>query len=166
MKITFTARVCHGGCVSRGRPGHIEERSDMDGVDFDRLAKLLAGSSLRRTAVRVAAGAGLTALVARFGGDAAVAKNKKKRKKRCRKFGQTCGKKKCCKTNGPAKCQQFGNQECFGVELSGKRCCGLEGARCNPNFGDPGLLGNCSCCHPLFCGQQPNGQFRCQTEDT
>lgn len=136
----------------------------MDGAGFDRLARLLAGSSPRRTAVRVAAGAGLTALVAKIGGGEAAAK--KKRKKRCRRFGQTCGKKKCCKTNGPAKCQEFANQECLGVALSGKRCCGLEGARCDPNFGDADLFGNCSCCHPLFCGQQPNGQFRCQAEDT
>jgi hypothetical protein len=136
----------------------------MDDAVFDRLAKMLASGGHRRIAVKVTAVAGLTALAARFGDDEAVAK--KKRKKSCRTFGQTCGKKKCCTTKGPAKCQEFNNQECDGVELSGKRCCGLEGARCDPDFGNQELFGNCSCCHPLFCGQQPNGQFRCQTEDT
>ena len=141
----------------------------MDDAIFDRLAKLLAGSSLRRNAVRVTAGAGLTALVARLG-DQVVAK-KKKKKERCRKFGEVCGKKKCCTDKGPASCQEFPSALCQGVSLSGNRCCGLEGAICNPNFGTPIDIspisgGNCSCCEPLFCGQQPGGRFRCQTEDT
>jgi hypothetical protein len=137
----------------------------MDGELFDRIAKHLAGLTPRRDAVKVVAAGGLASVGAGLLKVHATAK--KKKKNRCRKFGQTCGgKNKCCKNKGPASCQEFDNQECFGVDLSGKRCCGLEGAICNPNFGDPGAFGNCSCCHPLFCGQQPGGKFRCQNEDT
>jgi hypothetical protein len=139
----------------------------MDSDLFDRIAKNLAGRAPRRGAVRAFAAGGLVSIGAGLLKADAIAK--KKKKKRCRKFGQTCGgKKKCCKTKGPALCQEFNNFECSGVELSGNRCCGLERAICNPNFGEPSGdgVGNCSCCAPLFCGQQPGGKFRCQTEDT
>ncbi|MGH2616075.1 MAG: hypothetical protein ACRDJC_12605 [Thermomicrobiales bacterium] len=140
----------------------------MDGDLFDHFAKNLAGQAPRRDAVRAFAAGGLATVGSRLFPIEAGAK----KKRRCRKFGQTCGgKKKCCKKKGPASCEEFGNSECFDVELTGRRCCGQEGAICNPNFGTPGssnpdTFGNCSCCQQLFCGKQPNGQFRCQSEDT
>jgi len=142
----------------------------MDGHTFDRLARALAGSTARRAAMKALAGGGLAVAGATAGvhdGDA------KKKKKRCRKPGQACGgQKKCCKDKGPTVCQDFPPTFCKGVDLTGNRCCGLEGAKCNPNFGTPienmipTSVGNCSCCDPLYCGKQANGEFRCQVEDT
>ncbi len=143
----------------------------MDGTTFDRFVKALAGSVPRRAAVKALAGGGLAAAGATAGVHELDAKNKKK--KRCRKPGQTCGgQKKCCKDKGATVCQDFSSSLCLGVTLSGNRCCGLEGTICDPGFGTPveidpiNAVGNCSCCDPLFCGKQLDGKFRCQVEVT
>lgn len=138
----------------------------MDSLTFDRIAKALSGITPRREALRAAIGAGATAAAMKHG-DISLARKKRRHKKRCRKIGQTCGgKQKCCTGAGNTLCQPFENSECFGVDLEGLRCCGTEGTRCDPTFGQPGAFGNCSCCSPLFCGEQMDGSFRCQTEDT
>jgi hypothetical protein len=143
----------------------------MDGGVFDRIVMNLAGHRHRREALRALAAGGV--LLAGGSFDAEQAAGKKKKKKRERKLGQTCGgKKKCSKKNGPAVCQEFGSSLCVGVTLTGNRCCGLEGSKCDPNFGvspepDPvNSVGNCSCCEPLFCGTLLDGEFRCQVEPT
>lgn len=133
---------------------------------FDRLVKSFAGITPRRAAVRTAAAVGLGVFGSRLG----AVKTRAKGKKRCRKNAKVCGgRKKCC---GDLRCELFGNQECVGVALLGKRCCAPEGVRCDPEFGEkqppagPQQFGNCSCCAGLWCGQQTDGSFRCQTEDT
>ena len=140
----------------------------MGGNLFDRIAQTLVGTAPRRATVRAFAGSGLAAVAARLGfaeGDA-----KKRRKKRCRKIGQQCGgKRKCCNTSGLVRCEEFPVLDC--QDISGFYCCGQVGAKCDPDFGtprgpSPDTFGNCSCCDPLFCGRQTNGEFRCQIEDT
>jgi hypothetical protein len=146
----------------------------MDGSHFDRITKSLIAHTPRRGAIRALAGAAVASVAARLGFEETAGKHKHKHRKRCRKIGQTCGgKKKCCTKAGPARCLPFpSNFECQGVDLNGKRCCGQVGARCDPNFGlrtgnDPSVsFGNCSCCDQLWCGKQPNGEFRCQEEST
>lgn len=147
----------------------------MDSRTFDRIAKALSGVSPRREAIRAALGSGAAATAAQLGSPTSSAKNRRKNKKkkdRCRKIGETCGgKQRCCSSAGNTLCQAFDNSECLGIELDGFRCCGTEGTRCDPNFGERASMnpinhGNCSCCGNLFCGQQMDGSFRCQTEDT
>lgn len=138
----------------------------MIGPGFDRLTRRLAARAPRRETIATLAAAGWT-LVGGRPGDQAAAKSR-----RCRTFGQRCGgKHKCCAKKGPASCQPFPSSLCKGVDRTGDRCCGMEGAVCDPQFGmpidiSPTSGGNCSCCEPLFCGKQPDGMFRCQTEDT
>jgi hypothetical protein len=136
----------------------------LDGSTFDRIAKTLSDSAARRGTLKALAGGSLAALAGRLGRDPVEAK---RRRKRCRKIGQSCGTKKCCNKSGLVRCQDFpSNQECggFGQEITGRRCCGLVGAHCDPNFGTPDLFGNCSCCAHLFCGQVGD-EFRCTEED-
>ncbi|MFN8591832.1 MAG: hypothetical protein U0031_10265 [Thermomicrobiales bacterium] len=138
----------------------------MDGRTFDRIVATLSGSGPRRDAVKVALAAGLSVAASRF----RTPDTQAGKKKRCRKIGESCGgKHKCCNNSRSVKCQEFPVGEC--QDLSGFHCCGIEGARCDPHFGTPSgggpnTFGNCSCCGPLFCGKQLNGEFRCQTEDT
>jgi hypothetical protein len=140
----------------------------MDGINFDRFARTLASPSHRRRALVALAGVGLLGASVHDSDDVSG----KKKKKRERKLGQTCGgKKKCSKKKGPVSCQPFPSNLCQGVALTGNRCCGLEGSRCDPTFGTPIDVspisgGNCSCCEQLFCGKQLSGEFRCQVEDT
>jgi hypothetical protein len=137
----------------------------MDASLFDRITKSLAGAGPRRNAVKALAGVGLAAVTTRLGVNDASA--------RCQKLGRRCGgNKKCCNKSGLVSCQDFPQGECQDPgKAAGLRCCGQEGAHCNPKFGSPGspsptTYGNCSCCAPLFCGKQTDGKFRCQTEDT
>jgi hypothetical protein len=136
----------------------------MDGRHFDRITRSLADSAPRRAAIKAAAGATLAAALASVGSIADA-----KKKKRCRKVSQTCGssskkgRRKCCNKSGLVRCEAFPTTTC--PTLSGFYCC--------PNFGPPlgppedeGSRGNCSCCDPLFCGEQSDGSFRCQTEET
>ena len=145
----------------------------MDGSIFDRLVKNLSNRAPRRETLRIILSGGLVAAASRMSADDSAAKKKHKHKKTERKLGQTCGgKQKCSQKQGTAVCQEFANSTCQGVDLSGDRCCGLEGTICDPNFGTPiepmpiDAVGNCSCCDPLFCGKQPDGKFRCQVEPT
>lgn len=142
----------------------------MDGASFDQITRTLTSRSLRRNALKALAGGGL-ALALTAGPDRII--SAKRRRKRCRKAGATCGgQKKCCSKGGPLVCQPFISPLCEGVDLIGNRCCGLEGAKCDPTFGtslpphDTGAHGNCSCCAPLYCGEQLDGEFRCQVEVT
>jgi hypothetical protein len=137
----------------------------VDGSTFDRIVKSLAGLAPRRGALKVAVVAGASGAASRHGLAETVA-----RKRRCRRRGQKCGgRKKCCNRSGLVRCREFPVLDC--KDISGLRCCGLEGASCDPDFGTPAgpsptSFGNCSCCGPLFCGKQVDGSFRCQTEDT
>ncbi|MBL8126487.1 MAG: hypothetical protein JNM64_02545 [Chloroflexia bacterium] len=141
----------------------------MDALRFDRLVRSLSDRLFRRDALRALVGGGV--VVAAGAADDAAAR-KKKRPKRCRKPGATCGpRKKCCQGDGSTLCQAFANPLCQGVDLTGNRCCGVEGTICDPEFGTSliqtdGSHGNCSCCADLYCGEQLDGSFRCQTEET
>ncbi len=141
----------------------------MDAPRFDRLVRSLSDRLLRRDALRALAGGGV-ALAAGSADDEASAG--KKKRKRCRKPGAACGgRQKCCQDDGAALCQAFANTLCRGVDRTGNRCCGADGTICDPDFGTPlaktpGSHGNCSCCNGLYCGKQPDGAFRCQTEET
>ena len=140
----------------------------MDGTLFDRLTKTLADAGSRRNAVKALAGAGLATVATKVGVNDASA--------RCQKIGESCGgNRKCCNQSGLVSCEHFPTSLCLHPHKpAGRRCCGQEGARCDPNFGDPlepreispHARGNCSCCDPLFCGKQPNGDYRCQAEST
>lgn len=142
----------------------------MDAPRFDRLVRSLSDSLFRRDALRALAGGGVVVAAGTPDDDAAA--GKKKKHKRCKKPGAACGgRKKCCQGGGTALCQPFNNTLCQGVDLTGNRCCGVEGTICDPNFGTPlvpteGSHGNCSCCAGLYCGKQTDGSFRCQTEET
>ncbi|MFT4040046.1 MAG: hypothetical protein QM692_17840 [Thermomicrobiales bacterium] len=159
----------------------------MDASQFDRLARTLADPLLRRQAVRTLAGAlaGGVALTAGAATETAARKKKhrKSKKKRkttttttpppCRQPGEDCADATtCCQTGGMTVCRPFLNTQCTGVALTGNRCCGVEGTVCDPTFGtplipmSPNSHGNCSCCAELFCGEQLDGSFRCQTEPT
>jgi hypothetical protein len=143
----------------------------MDASRFDRLVRSLSDRLLRRDALRALVGGGV--VVATGAADDDATARKKKKHKRCKKPGAACGgHKKCCQGDGATLCQAFNNPQCQGVTLTGNRCCGVEGTPCDPTFGtglvpmDPGSRGNCSCCADLFCGEQTDGSFRCQTEFT
>jgi hypothetical protein len=139
----------------------------MDASLFDRITKTLADAGPRRNAVKALAGAGLAAVTTRLGVNEASA--------RCQKIGERCGgNKKCCNKSGLVSCEDFPTSRCLHPQKpAGKRCCGQEGARCDPRFGDPieprdvspDSRGNCSCCDPLYCSKS-TGEFRCQSEDT
>ncbi len=109
----------------------------MDGNRFDRITKTL----IRREAVRALAASGLAAIAARIGFAETGAK---KKEKRCRRQGQTCGgRKKCC--SNKTKCQDITKPGC--AQVVGKRCCGLEGAVCSNDDGNM----HCDCCDGFFC---------------
>jgi hypothetical protein len=137
----------------------------MDGALFDRITKTLVNAAPRRNAVKALAGIGLAAVTTDLGVEDASA--------RCQKIGQRCGgNKTCCNKSGLVRCENFPQGECLNPgKPAGMRCCGQEGAPCDPKFGTPtgsgpGTYGNCSCCAPLFCGKRRKGVFRCQAEDT
>lgn len=154
----------------------------MDPAHFDRLARTVADPLLRRQALRALTGA--LALTAGAATETAARKKKHRKKKKhkttttttpppCRQPGEECADAAaCCQTSGTTVCQPFLNTQCMGVALTGNRCCGVEGTLCNPAFGtplipmSPNSHGNCSCCAELFCGEQLDGSFRCQTEPT
>ena len=126
----------------------------MNGPDTDQIAHALVNHAPRRDAIKTVAGSGAAALAAWLGFGDVAARNKKKR---CRKRRQSCGgRKKCCGAN--TACREFPTITCS--SLSGRRCCGLEGAPCDkPMIGD-----SCVCCDGLFCGGPVGAQQRCQEE--
>ena len=125
----------------------------MDGSRFDRIARALAPGLPRRAAVKAFAGSGVAAVGARLGFEETAAG----KKKRCRKRRKSCGgRKKCCGQN--TACRSYPTQTC--ATLSGRRCCGLEGAPC----GSEPTLSNCDCCDGLFCGGPVGQPRRCQEE--
>ncbi len=124
----------------------------MDGSHFDRIARTLAAGFPRRDALKAIAASGVATLGSRLGFEETASG----KKRRCRKRRRTCGgKKKCCGKN--TACRSFPTATC--TTLSGRHCCGLEGAPCN---NDP-AINNCDCCDGLFCGGF-EGQGRCQEE--
>lgn len=128
----------------------------MDGHQFDRLARLLTTPSGRRSALLSLLAPALSAAGLGLALDDAAAK--KRRKRRCRKRRQACGgRKKCCGKD--TACREFPSAEC--TTLTGKRCCGLEGAACS---NDP-AINHCDCCPGLFCSGV-EGTGRCQEEPT
>lgn len=132
----------------------------MDGYRFDRMIKTLAAALPRRDALKSLGASGVAALGSRLRfHDSAEGKKKKKKKKkdRCRDRRQSCGgKKKCCGKN--TACRSFPTPTC--MTLSGRRCCGLEGAPCS---NDPDI-NNCDCCDGLFCGGFIGEPGHCQEE--
>jgi hypothetical protein len=87
----------------------------------------------------------LTALISLAGVNDSEAKKKRKKKKRCRKLGKTCGgKRKCC---GSLPCETIDG-------LSGKRCCHQSGESCS---------GEEDCCGFLFCN---SGSGLCDVPDS
>ncbi len=120
----------------------------MDGKLFDRITRTLASSAPRRATLRATAAAALAGMSASIGGQITEAKkNRKNKKKRCRDLRQKCGGgKKCCNGSGLVKCREVTDPlkpQCDGV--SGRRCCGLDGAKCDANGDD------CQCCEGLRC---------------
>lgn len=126
----------------------------MDGNRFDRISRSLIARLPRREAVKALAGSGLVIVAARLGLEEMDA-----RKKRCRKQGRSCGgKKKCC--GNKLKCQNITKPGCDHV--TGKRCCGLEGAVCN---NDADNNSHCDCCDGFFCSGT-TGLGHCQSTMT
>ena len=114
----------------------------MDGNRFDRITKSLITSLPRREAVKALAAGGLAAAIARLASGETTAK---KKGRRCRDQGQMCGgDKKCC--GHKIKCQNITKMGCDHV--TGKRCCGLEGAVCN---NDADSNSHCVCCDGFYC---------------
>jgi hypothetical protein len=128
----------------------------MDGNRFDFIVKTLIAHAPRREAIKALAGGGLAAVAVRFSADETDAR---KKKRRCRKRRQTCGKKKCCgQKSGLVACREFPTATC--TTLSGRHCCGLEGAVCSNDLD----INNCDCCDGLFCGGVPGQEGRCTEE--
>src|SRR5262245_64581960 len=127
----------------------------MDGIAFARITKALTGSAPRRQAIMTLAGTGLAAVASRLGVDRAVGK------RRCRKRLQTCGgKRKCCNNSGFIRCGEAthpSKPQC--EEFSGRRCCGLDGAPCEPT------RDGCDCCGELFCADYGT-EALCRSEAT
>ena len=125
----------------------------MDIPSLQRVLEKLSAAMPRRETVKTITGAGIAAVAAAFSGDGIAAK------RRCRRRRSTCGgKKKCCnRSSGLIACQQFPSQQCDAQD--GRRCCGLEGATCNNDFG------HCDCCPGFFCSGI-TGQGFCQEEPT
>jgi hypothetical protein len=123
----------------------------MDVKRLDQVAKKLIANLPRREAVKTVAGGISLALAARLGmGGANVeAGNCRNRRRSCNSRGQCCGKKTACREFPAGKCPT----------LDGRRCCGLEGARCS---NDPDK-NHCDCCDGLFCGGV-TGRGVCQEE--
>ncbi|MFN8594436.1 MAG: hypothetical protein U0031_23540 [Thermomicrobiales bacterium] len=121
---------------------------------FDRFAPILSGVAHRRTTILTALG-GIAAAVT---GTGMLPEETTAKKRRCRNRLQSCGgKKKCCDSGGPNACREYPGTNC--PALTGKKCCGLEGARCTRQD-PPGV--HCECCDDLFC----NLEGRCQSEPT
>jgi hypothetical protein len=130
----------------------------MNGNRFDFAVKSLVAHAPRREAIKALAGSGLAAVAANF--DIHDIFAGKKRKRRCRDRRARCGrKKKCCGHKiGLTACRQFPTANC--TTLSGRFCCGLEGAVCSNDL----AFNNCDCCDGLFCGGIPGEEGRCQEE--
>jgi hypothetical protein len=128
----------------------------MDGTRFDFIVKTLVAHAPRREAIKALTSGTLAVVAAKLGVDKTDAR---KKKRRCRKRRQTCGRKKCCgHKSGLVACREFPTTTC--TTLSGRFCCGLEGAACS---NDPSI-NNCDCCDGLFCGGLPGQEGRCQEE--
>ena len=85
----------------------------------------------------------------------------RKNRKRCRKRLRQCdGRKKCCNGSGLIRCQivQDGDKPACD-SLLGRRCCGIDGAPCDPANND------CDCCPNTFCNDT-DGTFRCTQPPT
>jgi hypothetical protein len=123
----------------------------MDVKRLDEVAKKLIANVPRREAVRTLAGGISVALATRLGlGRADVeAADCRRRRRLCNRSGQCCGNKTACREFPTATCPT----------LSGRRCCGLEGASCSNDLDK----NNCDCCNGLFCGGV-TGRGVCQEE--
>jgi hypothetical protein len=135
-------------------------------LGFDRLARTLAASRVRREAVRASFGGMLAAVATRFGSGAdAKKKHKRKKKKRkppvpeCLDLRASCAANaECCSAElGVTACREHlaTNVACIS-QFPGRRCCALDTVICNPNNG------NCDCCDDLVCSLAADDKFRCQ----
>src|SRR5215212_9178054 len=111
----------------------------MDVKRVDQVARKLVANIPRREAIKTLAGGLSATLAAKFGATEVAAGDCRKRRRPCARGGQCCGGKKTA-------CRAFPTATC--PTLSGRRCCGLEGAPCSNDVGK----NNCDCCDGLFCG--------------
>ncbi len=122
----------------------------MEARRFDEIARALGAGTSRRRAISTATGGAVAAVLARFGAGTTVSEAADQcttLQDRCRRRSACCGADKRRTT-----CRSLG-AGCLG----GDRCCGLEGAACNPS------VGNCDCCNGLFCVVGGRRQARCET---
>lgn len=129
----------------------------MGGDRFDFIVKTLLPHAPRREAIKALAGGALSVVATKLGAGDTDARRKKRR---CRERRKPCGgKRKCCgRKSGLTACREFPTATC--TTLSGRFCCGLEGAVCS---NDP-AINDCDCCDGLFCGGIPGQEGRCQEE--
>ncbi len=111
----------------------------MDGSRFDCVLRSLATGTPRRTVLKGLVGGSLAAALGLRAPDAS-ARACRERQRRCRNVDQCCG--------GKAACQRTTKLTC---SLSGKRCCGKEGAMCSVE------ADGCDCCDNLLCNPIPGG---------
>jgi CelD/BcsL family acetyltransferase involved in cellulose biosynthesis len=93
----------------------------MDAIRFDRFARSFTGASSRRALVQGVATTAMGLAALRLS-EEAEAKKHHKRKKRCKKLGQSCrrgGQRRCCQG---AICDDFA--------LDRFRCCKADGESC------------------------------------
>jgi hypothetical protein len=124
----------------------------MDVKRLDQVARKLIANVPRREAVKTLAGGLSATLAARFGATEVAAGDCRRRRRSCTRGGQCCGGKKTA-------CREFPTPSC--PTLSGRRCCGLEGASCS---NDP-AKNHCECCDGLYCGGD-NSRGVCQEDPT
>jgi len=110
----------------------------MDVKRLDQVARKLIANIPRREAVRMLAGGLSATLATRFGASEVAAGDCRKRGLPCTRGGQCCNAKKTA-------CREFPTATCD--TLSGRRCCGLEGAPCKNELG----RNHCDCCDGLYC---------------
>ncbi|MCC2627650.1 MAG: hypothetical protein K0S14_1300 [Thermomicrobiales bacterium] len=122
----------------------------MDVKRLDQVARKLIANVPRREAVKTLAGGLSATLAARFGAAEVAAGDCRKRGRSCTRGGQCCNGKRTA-------CRKFPTDTCS--ELSGRRCCGLEGAPCR----NDARYNHCDCCDGLYCGGV-TGTGRCQEE--
>jgi hypothetical protein len=111
----------------------------MDVKRLDQVARKLIANVPRREVVKTLVGGLSVTLAAKVGATEVAAGDCRKRRRACTRGGQCCnGKKTACRKFPTATCST----------LTGRRCCGLEGAPCSNGLGK----NNCDCCDGLFCG--------------
>lgn len=126
----------------------------MDGLSFDKLSRIVARSSTRRSALGALAAAGIGGAMLPSDADA-KGKGKKKRKRKCKKVeGKPCTSDKTC-------CKGKTNNICA-VPVNGSNddtfCCGGAGAKCGGKNDDEDAVAP-YCCNGFECNVTGPGVF-------